>query len=79
MKNYTYLIWLIQCLFWLFDAILAGIKQNWAAMGACIWIIVLCITLGIETWLRAKMSDELEKLYNDLEKAFGILENNHES
>lgn len=44
MKYTTPIIWFSQCAIWLFNAINAGIKNNWMAMAAFIWIIVLCVT-----------------------------------
>ena len=40
MKYTTPIIWFAQCTIWLFNAINAGIKHNWMAMAAFIWIIV---------------------------------------
>lgn len=62
MKYTIPIIWFGQCAIWLFNAINAGIKHNWMAMAAFIWIIVLCATIGFETILRNKMSEELRKL-----------------
>ncbi len=69
MKYATPIIWFSQCIIWLYNAVNAGIKHNWMAMVAFIWIIVLCITIGFETIFRNKMSEELQKLS----------EKNHES
>ena len=62
MKYATPIIWFSQCALWLWNAINAGIKHNWMAMVAFIWIIVLCIFIGFETILRNKMSEELRAL-----------------
>lgn len=62
MKYATPIIWFAQCAIWLYNAINAGIKHNWMAMTAFIWIIVLCVVIGFESIMRNKMNEELRKL-----------------
>lgn len=62
MKYATPIIWFAQCAIWLVSVINAGIKHNWIAMVAFIWIIVLCVFIGFESITRNKMSEELHRL-----------------
>lgn len=73
MKYTTPIIWFAQCTIWLFNAINAGIKHNWMAMAAFIWIIVLCVVIGFESILRYKMSEELRKLSEKNNESYTII------